>query len=323
VSEIHGAELELDLRADAVRFAEEVRRGLSASPKAVPARWLLDVRGAALHDLLRDQPEHYPARVEAELLEANARDLADAIGPDALVIEHGAAAPRRSGLLLGALARPAGYVPVDLSREALLSVAEAVGRLLPRLPIRPVVADAADPGPLPLDGLPCARRVAFLPAPAVEGLEPQDAVAALAAAARRVGPGGALVVGLDLPKDERTLVSAWDDARGAAAAFQLNLLARMNRELDGDFRLSAFRHRPAWNARGSRLELHLEATSPQLVHVAGATFSFAAGETLHTRSAYRWEPRAFDALAAIAGWRPERTWSDERAWFAVKLYRAA
>jgi uncharacterized SAM-dependent methyltransferase len=214
-------------------------------------------------------------------------------------------------------------VPVDLSREALLSVAEAVGRRLPRLPIRPVVADAADPGPLPLDGLPCARRVAFLPAPAVEGLDPQDAVAVLAAAARRVGAGGALVVGLDLPKDERTLVSAWDDARGAAAAFQLNLLARMNRELDGDFRLSAFRHRPAWNARGARVELHLEATAPQLVHVAGATFSFAEGETLHTRSAYRWEPRAFDALAAIAGWRPERTWSDERAWFAVKLYRAA
>jgi len=140
--------------------------------------------------------------------------------------------------------------------------------------------------------------------------------------AAQAGRGGALVIGVDLPKDEATLVRAYDDVRGVTAAFDLNLLARINRELEGDFPLSAFRHRARWDARLSRVEMHLEAQEPLVAHAAGAAFGFEAGETIHTESAYKWEPRAFDALAAIAGWRAELTWTDERAWFAVKLYVA-
>jgi uncharacterized SAM-dependent methyltransferase len=132
-----------------------------------------------------------------------------------------------------------------------------------------------------------------------------------------------LLVGVDLPKEEAALVAAYDDPRGVTAAFDLNLLVRMNRELAGDFRLSAFRHRAVWDARLSRVEMHLESLEPQAASVAGRSFRFARGETIHTESAYKWEPRAFDALAAIAGWRPEAAWTDDRAWFAVKLYRAA
>ena len=147
-------------------------------------------------------------------------------------------------------------------------------------------------------------------------------MALLGRMAQDAGRGGMLVVGVDLPKEEAALVAAYDDARGVTAAFDLNLLARMNRELAGEFRLSAFRHRAVWNPRRSRVEMHLVSRERQLVRVAGRTFAFEEDEPLRTECAYKWEPRAFDALAAIAGWAPEAAWTDERAWFAVRLYRA-
>ncbi len=306
---------------EASGFAEDVVRGLSAPRKWLPPKWLYDARGSALYELICEQPEYYPPRVETALLERHGKEIADALGPDALLFEYGAGSARKTALLVAAMARPAAYVPVDISREALLVAAEVLGRRFPRLPIRPVVADFAAPVALPLDA-PCARRVAFFPGSTIGNLDPPDAVALLQRMRAQAGRGGALVIGVDLPKEEATLVRAYDDARGVTAAFDLNLLARVNRELDGDFPLSTFRHRALWDARLSRVEMHLEATEPLVAHAAGATFAFTAGETIHTESAYKWEPRAFDALAAIAGWRAERTWTDERAWFAVKLYSA-
>jgi L-histidine N-alpha-methyltransferase len=321
---IESAEIGIDLRdAERVRFADDVRRGFAARPRVVPAKWLYDARGSALFDLICEQPEYYLPRIESALLREHGRELAEAIGPDALVFEYGAGSARKTALLLAALARPAGYVPVDISREALLAATETLGRRFPRVPIRPVVADFTEPLRLPLDGLPAARRVAFFPGSTIGNFEPHEAVALLHRMAIDAGPGGALVVGVDHPKDETTLVRAYDDARGVTAAFGLNLLARMNRELGGDFRLSLFRHRAIWEARRSRVETHLEALEPMVVQVAGGTFRFEAGQTIHTENAYKWEPRAFDALAAIAGWRPERTFADERAWFGVKVYRTA
>jgi len=322
---IEGAtELGFDLRGgETARFASDVRHGLSGRPKALSPKWLYDARGSALYELICEEPEYYPPRLETALLRAHARDLAEAIGPEAVVFEYGAGNARKTALLLEALARPAAYVPLDISREALLAAAEALGRRFPRLPLRPVVGDFTDGATPPLDGLGGARRVAFFPGSTIGNFEPHDAVALLRRMAREAGPGGALVIGVDLPKDEATLVRAYDDAGGVTAAFDLNLLARMNRELAGDFRLSAFRHRALWDPRRSRVEMHLEAQEPLVVRVAGGTFDFEAGETIHTESAYKWEARAFDALAAIAGWQPERTWTDERAWFAVKLYSAS
>lgn len=302
-------------------FAEDVVRGLSARQKAIPPKWLYDARGSALYELICDQPEYYPPRIEMGLLERHGREIADAIGPDALLFEYGAGSARKTALLVAALVRPAAYVAVDISREALLGAAEALGWRFPRLAIRPVVADFSGPVALPLD-VPCARRAAFFPGSTIGNLDPPEAVAFLRRMAEQAGKGGALVIGVDLPKDEATLVRAYDDARGVTAAFDLNLLARINRELEGDFPLSAFRHCARWDARLSRMEMHLEAQEPLLAHAAGETFAFEAGETIHTENAYKWEPRAFDTLAAIAGWRAERTWTDERAWFAVKLYVA-
>jgi dimethylhistidine N-methyltransferase len=304
-------------------FADDVVRGLSSRPKATPPKWLYDARGSALYELICEQPEYYPPRIETALLERHGDEIAAAVGRDALVFEYGAGSARKTALLLAALRRPAAYVPVDISREALLSAAEAMGARFPRLPVRPVVADFTAPVKLPLDDVPCARRLAFFPGSTIGNFDPPEAVALLRRMAHDAGPGGMLLVGVDLPKEEGALVAAYDDARGVTAAFDLNLLARMNRELAGDFQLSGFRHRAVWDARLSRVEMHLESCEAQRVSVAGRAFRFARGETLHTESAYKWEPRAFDALAAISGWRPEAAWTDDRAWFAVKLYRAA
>jgi L-histidine Nalpha-methyltransferase len=311
------------LAPESERFLDDVVHGLATRRKWLPPKWLYDARGSALYELICEQPEYYPARTELAILEQHAGEIAAAIGREALLFEYGAGSARKTALLLEALARPAGYVPVDISGDALLAAAEALRRQFPRLDVRPVVGDFTRAVRLPLETMPARRRVAFFPASTIGNFDPPEAVALLRKMARDAGPGGALVIGVDLVKGERSLVRAYDDARGVTAAFDLNLLARMNRELGADFQLSRFRHRSIWDARLSRVEMHLESDEAQLVHVAGRAFTFDAGETIHTESAYKWEPRAFDALALIAGWRPERTWTDERAWFAVNLYTAA
>jgi dimethylhistidine N-methyltransferase len=305
------------------RFAEEVRAGLSRPRKALSPKWLYDARGGALYELICEQPEYYPPRTEAAILERHAAEIAGALGPEVLLFEYGAGTARKTVRLLSTLERPAAYAPVDISQDALRAAAEAVRERFAELPVHLSAADFTQDVRLPLDALPGRRRVAFFPGSTIGNFDPPDAIALLARMARDAGPGGGLLIGVDAPKDERTLVTAYDDARGVTAAFDLNLLVRMNRELGGDFRLSSFRHRSRWDARLSRVEMHLESLEEQVAGVAGGRFAFAAGETLHTESAYKWESRAFDALARAAGWRPESTWTDERGWFAVKLFRAA
>ncbi len=302
------------------RFLEEAVAGLSSRRKAISPKWLYDARGSALYELICEVPEYYPARTELAILEANAPAIARAVGPRALVFEFGSGSGRKTERLLSALADPVAYLPVDISREALLPAAAALKRRFPDLEIRPVVGDFTDGVHLPDTGLQSRRRLSFFPGSTIGNFDPPDAIAILRRMAREAGPGGALLIGVDVPKDAATLERAYDDREGVTAAFDLNLLARMNRELGADFRLSAFRHRSIWNRRLSRVEMHLESMAAQVVHLGGAAILFQAGESIHTESAYKWEPRAFDALAALAGWRHEQTWSDERAWFTVRLY---
>lgn len=317
------AESGIAQRAEADRFLDDVLRGLAAPRKTIPPKWLYDARGSALYELICEQPEYYPARTELRILERHAPEVGEAIGPDALVFEYGIGSGRKTQLLLAALDRPAAFVPVDIAGEALAEAARQLEARFPGLPVRPVVADFTEPMALPGLDLPCARRLAFFPGSTIGNFDPPEAVALLRRMARDAGPGGGLLLGLDLPKDAGTLERAYDDARGITAAFDLNLLARIDRELEGDFRLSQFRHRSLWDPRLSRVEMHLESLQAQVVHVAGAPFTFREGETIHTESAYKWEPRAFDTLAAIAGWQLERAWADDRAWFSMRLYRRA
>ncbi len=319
MSDVEGA-LEAAPGGERARFLEEALAGLSAPRKALSPKWLYDARGSALYELICEVPAYDPARTELRILEAHGADIARAVGPRALVFEFGTGSGRKTERLLSVLEEPAAYLPVDISREALLPAVAALKRRFPGLEVRPVVGDFTDGVHLPDTGLACARRLSFFPGSTIGNFDPPEAIAILRRMAREAGPGGALLIGVDAPKDAATLERAYDDPDGVTAAFDLNLLARMNRELDADFRLSAFRHRSVWNRRLSRVEMHLESLVDQVVHLGGRPILFGAGETIHTESAYKWESRAFDALAALAGWRPEQSWSDERAWFTVRLY---
>lgn len=302
------------------RFLEDVVAGLSGPQKAIPSKWLYDARGCALYELITELPDYYPTRTELRILDANGADLSAAIGPDALVFEYGTGSGLKTGRLLEGLRRPAAYLAVDIARGALLSTAAALARRFEGLPIRPVCADFTEPFVLPVEDLPAARRVAFFPGSTIGNFDFPDAMVLLRQIADQAGRGGGLVIGVDLRKDPGTLVRAYDDALGVTAAFDLNLLGRVNRELGGDFRLEAFRHCAIWDDRRGRIEMHLESVEDQLVRVAGRTWKFREGETIHTENSYKYVPREFDALAALAGWRLERTWTDERAWFAVKYF---
>ncbi|MGC3998655.1 MAG: L-histidine N(alpha)-methyltransferase [Anaeromyxobacter sp.] len=317
------AERGAGLAAGAGGLLDEVLRGLSAPRKALSPKWLYDARGSALYELICEQPEYYPARTERAILEAHVQEIAAAVGPRVEVFEFGAGSARKTARLLAALEAPAAYLPVDISPEAVLAAAEALRARFPRLPVRPVVGDFTNGVELPATPGDPSRRLAFFPGSTIGNFDPPEAVALLRKMAVEAGPDGGLLIGVDHPKDRVTLEAAYDDARGVTAAFDLNLLARLNRELGADFRLSGFRHRSLWNERCGRVEMHLESLEPQAVTVGGLRFAFRQGETLHTESAYKWEPRAFDALAAIGGWRPERSWSDARAWFSLRLYRRA
>jgi dimethylhistidine N-methyltransferase len=302
-------------------FLTDVLEGLSQRPKRSHPKWLYDARGSALYERITRLDAYYPTRTETGILERHAHDIARAIGPGAALFEYGSGSAAKTALVLAALDRPSAYVPVDISRSALLGAAERILRRFPALPVRPILADFTLPVPLPLGDLAATRRVAFFPGSTIGNFDPPDAVGLLRRMARDAGPGGRLLIGLDLRKDEATLVRAYDDEEGVTAAFDLNLLVRMNRELGADFELSRFRHRAVFDGRLSRVEMHLESLEPQLVHVSGHPFTFREGETIHTESSYKWEITGFDALAAIAGFAAERTWTDERAWFCVKLYR--
>jgi dimethylhistidine N-methyltransferase len=304
-------------------FLADVLEGLSAVRKRTPPKWLYDARGSALYERITELEAYYPTRTETRILKSNAREIAGAIGPGAALFEYGSGSAVKTALVLSALDRPAAYVPVDISRSALLDASERILRRFPGLPVRPILADFTRPVPLPLGDLAAARRVAFFPGSTIGNFDPPEAVGLLRRMARDAGRGGRLLIGVDLRKDEATLVRAYDDPEGVTAAFDLNLLARMNRELGADFDLSRFRHRAVFDGRLSRVEMHLESLEPQLVRVAGRPFAFRSGETIHTESSYKWELTGFDALAAIAGFAAERTWTDERAWFCVKLYRVA
>ena len=301
-------------------FLGEALAGLTDPQKALSPKWLYDARGSSLYELICELPEYYPARTEFAILEANAEHIAEAVGPRALVFEFGAGNARKTERLLSALDAPVAYLPVDISREALLRACAAIGARLPELEVRPVVGDFMNGVELPDEHLAAARRLSFFPGSTIGNFDPPDAVALLRKMGREAGRGGALLIGVDGPKDRMTLERAYDDAEGVTAAFNVNLLARMNRELGANFALGAFRHRAIWNERLSRVEMHLVSLRDQVVELAGRTIGFRAGESIHTESAYKWEPRAFDALAAIAGWRHVRSWTDERAWFSLRLY---
>lgn len=296
--------------------------GLSAPRKTLPCKWLYDAEGARLFEAITRLPEYYPTRTETKILAEQGPAIAAAVGPGAAVIEFGPGDGAKAVLLLRALQAPAGYLPVDIAPEWLEAAASRVAVALPGLPIRPVVADFA--GPFDLAGRAEGSRVhlGFFPGSTIGNFEPAAAVTFLKRARASLRPGARMLLGADLVKDTAVLVAAYDDAAGVTAAFNLNLLARLNREAGADFDLEGFRHRAIWNPALERIEMHLEALRPQRVRMAGREFRFVAGETIHTESSHKYRPERLRALAEAGGWKPAAMWTDPGELFSVWLLDA-
>lgn len=300
-------------------FRRDVLDGLARSPKRIPSAWLYDERGSELFEEITRLPEYYPTRTELAILDAHLGEIAEAVGPQALVVELGSGSSRKTGPLLAALGGPAGYVPVDISEAYLLGAAEALQGAFPALPVRPVVADFTNAFALPEDLPGHRRRVGFFPGSTIGNLDNAAAGRLLARCRRLLGEDGRLLIGLDMDKPASVLVPAYDDAAGVTAAFNRNLLRRINRELDGDFDPAAFRHEARYAVDPPRIEMHLVAKRAQTVRVAGGRFRFEAGESLHTETSHKYTRDGFAALAAESGWRCDRWWTDTEGWFGVAL----
>ena len=302
-------------------FGDEVLRGLRSERKTLPPKFFYDDRGAALFEEICEQPEYYLTRAELEILRGCAPEIGKLAGPHCALVEYGSGAGVKIRLLLEALERPASYTPVDISRRQLTEVAAALGRDFPALAIRPVCADYTrklDIPPLPVR----ARRVGFFPGSTIGNFHPAEAIAFLMRVRQTLGDDGVMLLGVDRRKDERVLNAAYNDAKGVTAQFNLNMLERLNRDLDAGFDLSLFRHRAFFNADASRIEMHIESVERQIVRVAGEAIRFDAGETIWTESSYKYDFDALRVLVGAVGFEIERLWTDEREMFWVAYLSA-
>jgi dimethylhistidine N-methyltransferase len=303
------------------RFHADVLAGLRRPHKQLPAKYFYDAVGSRLFDRITELPEYYPTRTELGILRDNAEAMAARCGPRCLLIELGAGSLTKVRLLLDRLDRPAGYVPVDVSGDHLRSAAAALADDYPDLDVRPVVADFT--GPFALPGVTAARRVVFFPGSTIGNFDPPEADALLRRVAGLVGPGGGLLLGVDLRKDVAVLERAYNDAAGVTAAFNRNLLVRINRELDADFDPAAFRHHAFFNREQSRIEMHLVSVRRQRVWVGPAAFDFRDGESIHTENSYKYDLSDLAARAGRCGLRLDEAWTDGQNYFAVSYLTAA
>lgn len=302
------------------QFRADVLAGLSRPHKRLPSKYFYDAAGSQLFDRITEVDEYYPTRTELAIMRRHAAAMAARCGPRCLLVELGAGSLVKVRLLLDELDRPAGYVPVDVSGEHLRGAANELAADYPTLAVHPVVADFTRPFELP--PVPASRRVVYFPGSTIGNFDPAEADELLARVARLVGPGGGLLLGIDLRKDPAVLEPAYNDARGVTAAFNRNLLVRINRELGADFDPLAFRHRAFYNRERSRIEMHLVSVTEQRAHVGNATFTFRAGETIHTENSYKYDLTELARRAAACGLHADETWTDPQGYFAV-LYLTA
>lgn len=308
--------------ASAQEFARAVREGLARAPKTIPAKYFYDAEGARLFDAICELPEYYLTRAELAILKAHAHEAAALAGPGCHLIEFGAGASIKVGLLLDALVLPRSYVAIDISREFLLAGAEAAAKAYPALRVVAVHGDYAGTTPLALPDLGAGRRLGFFPGSTIGNLTPEESVGFLKRA-RALLQDGDMIVGVDTKKDKKTLDAAYDDAQGVTAAFNLNLLKRANAELGADFDFTAFRHVAFYNEAKGRIEMHLESRKAQKVRVAGRVVPFRAGETILTEISCKYTIAEFQEIARAAGFAPLAAWTDDAARFSVHYLRGS
>lgn len=304
-------------RPTLAEFRADVLRGLGQPVKELPCKYFYDAAGSALFERITELEEYYPTRTELAIMRRHVAEMAGLLGPRCLLVEYGSGSSTKTRLLLDRLLDPAGYVPIDVSGEYLFRSARALAGAYPRLEVLPLCADFTRPVELPAPRVRPARRVVYFPGSTIGNFTPAETVALLRQTAALCGRGGGLLLGADLQKDRRVLEDAYNDRLGVTAAFNLNLLARINRELGADFALDQFCHRAIYNEADGRIEMHLDSRRAQRVRVAGMEFAFAAGESIRTEYSYKYRLRDLHDLAAAAGFEVERFWTDEREYFSV------
>jgi dimethylhistidine N-methyltransferase len=297
-------------------LASAVLHGLSRPQKTLPCRFFYDALGSELFEEITRLPEYYPTRTEAAILEAHAADMAANVPDGGVLVEFGSGSSRKTETLLRHLPQLRAYIMIDVSESALLDAKDRLATRFPTLDVRPIVADFSYPVALPAD-LFDSHRTGFFPGSTIGNLNPVEAQRLLRVFRGVLSPGSRLIVGADLKKDLSILLPAYNDAAGVTAAFNLNLLARINREVAPAFDLDAFRHEAIYNARDGRIEMHLVSTKQQEVTIAGRTFQFRKGETIHTENSYKYTVRQFQDLARAADWLPSRVWTDPNNLFSV------
>lgn len=303
-------------------FKADVLEGLAQAQKTLPSRWLYDDVGSQLFEKITTLPEYYPTRTETGILTDHAKSISEFCGSDAVVIEYGAGAIVKSGILIGALQAPRLYVPIDIAGEFLAkSVAELRKRFV-SLNVLPIVADFTQTFSLPEEVPSTGQRLGVFLGSTIGNLKPTSAVALLTmmrlhAESRGSDHAAKALIGIDLVKGTDVLIPAYDDAGGVTAAFNLNLLARINRELDGTFDLSTFRHEVRWNRDENAIEMHLVSMQDQRVKVGISVVSFSKAETIHTESSRKYTIEGFAKTAARAGWEVENIWKDQDKYFAL------
>jgi len=303
-------------------FRDDVLAGLALPQKSIPPKYFYDEHGSKLFEAICELPEYYPTRTEMAIMERHAGDIVRLLGPDTQLVEFGSGASVKTRLMIDRL-EPSLYVPVEIAESALRAACGDLARRFPWLNINAVVADFGRPLRLPeFMGVPIRRKCVYFPGSTIGNFTPQEAAAFLAGVREIVGSGGILVTGVDLKKAKGVLDAAYDDAQGITAEFNLNLLARINRELGGDFQLKRFRHKAFYDEARGRIEMHLESLYQQRVHVAGRRFEFRPGETIHTEISCKYTVEEFRALAATARFHAEAVWTDPANLFAVHAMMA-
>lgn len=306
-------------------IADEVRAGLTAGPKSLPPKLFYDSRGSELFEQITQLPEYYLTGCERQIFEDHADEMIGAAGPQLSVIELGAGSATKTVVLLRAVTRrqaTVDFYPVDVSASALADASDRIKAAIPAARTHPHVGDYTV-------GLPflrqiSGRRLVLYIGSSIGNFEPLEAGALLGRLRQGLSTGDALLLGTDMRKSPEFLIPAYDDSRGVTAAFNKNLLARINRELDADFDLDGFEHRVVWSAEHSRIEMHLESARDQRVKIRALNISvhFAEGERIHTENSYKFSPAMIDAIARNGGFQVEQTWADARGWFSVHLLRA-
>ncbi|HEV2722198.1 MAG TPA: L-histidine N(alpha)-methyltransferase [Thermoanaerobaculia bacterium] len=308
-------------------FADDVRNGLGASPKSLPPRWFYDALGSALFSAITNLPEYYVTRTEESIVRVNAAEIVEAIGGPVALVELGSGDSRKTRLLIEALLARQGkleYQPIDIDATVLESTARRLLADFPALTVNAVCAEFADTAAAIRTLPPAARRAVLFLGSTIGNLDEREAVAMLSSLRSALAPGDVLFLGADMVKPRNVLEPAYDDALGVTAAFNLNLLARINRELGGHFRLDRFAHLAFYNEEKSRIEMHLVSREAQTVRIDALDFeiAFAEGETIHTENSHKYTAAQIERIAAATGFTIAKTWTDEQRWFTDALLRA-